>query len=66
MKLHFVLAKKRHSKGSAEYSAKSWLWDFGDGDTSTTQSPKHTYSDTGTYEVKLKVFKPADDGCSVL
>ncbi len=59
------LGQEASFKGSAEYSAKSWLWDFGDGDTSTTQSPKHTYSDTGTYEVKLKVFKPADDGCSV-
>jgi gliding motility-associated-like protein len=52
-------------KGTAEYTAKRWHWEFGDGDTSSTQSPKHTYRDTGLYEVKLKVFKPSDDGCSI-
>ncbi|HEU4552853.1 MAG TPA: PKD domain-containing protein, partial [Chitinophaga sp.] len=34
---------------------KNWLWDFGDGTTSTDQSPKHTYTQTGTYTVKLTV-----------
>lgn len=51
--------------GTAEYTAKSWFWQFGDGDTSVLQNPKHTYADTGTYEVKLYVYKPADDGCSI-
>jgi len=31
----------------------NWLWDFGDGDTSTTQNPSHTYLTNGTYSVKL-------------
>jgi hypothetical protein len=31
----------------------SWLWDFGDGTTSTLQNPSHTYSSPGTYNVKL-------------
>lgn len=31
----------------------SWLWTFGDGSTSTQQSPAHTYSSPGTYEVCL-------------
>ena len=31
----------------------SWKWDFGDGNTSTEQSPKHTYTNTGIYTVKL-------------
>ncbi len=33
----------------------SWLWDFGDGDTtnSTVQNPIHTYSANGTYNVTL-------------
>jgi PKD repeat protein len=32
----------------------SWLWNFGDGTTSTLQNPSHTYSVYGTYTVKLK------------
>ncbi len=33
----------------------SYLWDFGDGNTSTEASPYHTYSSTGTYTVSLVV-----------
>ncbi len=33
----------------------SWLWDFGDGNTSTSQNPTHTYAATGTYTVCLTV-----------
>ena len=32
----------------------SWVWDFGDGTSSTLQSPSHTYS-TGDYAVSLTV-----------
>jgi len=38
----------------------SWSWDFGDGGTSTAQSPSHTYSDGGIYTVQLTVTD--DDG----
>ena len=31
----------------------SWLWDFGDGGTSTMQNPVHTYTNAGTYTVCL-------------
>jgi bacillolysin len=31
----------------------SWAWDFGDGQTSTTQNPSHTYAADGNYTVKL-------------
>ena len=33
----------------------SWLWDFGDGNTSAAQHPTHTYNASGTYTVKLTV-----------
>lgn len=35
--------------------AVSYLWDFDDGETSTDQSPSHTFSATGQYRVRLYV-----------
>jgi len=35
--------------------AISWLWDFGDGTTSTLQNPTHVYVTGDTYDVKLYV-----------
>lgn len=35
------------------HSAVSWLWDFGDGETSTEQNPVHIYADGGYYNVIL-------------
>ncbi|NMB78277.1 MAG: PKD domain-containing protein, partial [Methanomicrobiales archaeon] len=32
---------------------KNWLWDFGDGTTSTVRSPLHTYTAAGNYTVTL-------------
>lgn len=34
-------------------NATSYLWNFGDGNTSTAQSPTHTYSTEGTFVVTL-------------
>lgn len=34
---------------------QSWLWDFGDGGTSTQQNPTYVYAQPGQYSVKLKV-----------
>lgn len=31
----------------------SWLWDFGDGSSATTQSPTHVYVQSGSYTVVL-------------
>lgn len=38
----------------------NYSWDFGDGNTSTTYSPSHTFPTAGTYTVALM----ANDGCS--
>jgi PKD repeat protein len=35
--------------------ATSWLWNFGDTQTSTAQNPSHTYTGEGTYTVTLTV-----------
>lgn len=34
----------------------AWLWDFGDGNTSTAQNPTHTYFGSGNYNVSLTIF----------
>jgi PKD repeat protein len=33
----------------------NWLWDFGDGSTSTDQNPSHTYASTGNFTVTLTI-----------
>lgn len=33
----------------------SWIWNFGDGNSSTLQNPTHTYSSPGTYNVSLTI-----------
>jgi Leucine-rich repeat (LRR) protein len=37
----------------SDQSASSWLWYFGDGSSSSQQSPKHTYTTAGKYNVLL-------------
>lgn len=39
----------------------SYFWDFGDGTSSTQQTPSHTYTTTGNYNVKLVVTNAS--GC---
>jgi PKD repeat protein len=41
-------------------NANSWLWNFGDGTTSTKQNPSHTYiyKNTGDFTVSLTVQGP--------
>lgn len=36
-------------------TTNTWSWDFGDGQTSTQQSPTHVYAGEGTYNVTLTV-----------
>ncbi|HTF05110.1 MAG TPA: PKD domain-containing protein, partial [Bacteroidia bacterium] len=40
----------------ASTNATSWYWDFGDSNTSTSQSPSHTYAASGTYYVCLTAY----------
>jgi PKD repeat protein len=44
----------------------SWMWDFGDGSTSTAQHPTHTYTAAGTYTVRLTVAGTGGTGQATL
>jgi PKD repeat protein len=44
------------------YYGVSWLWNFGDGDQSTEESPWHKYSAEGEYRITLQVT--SKDGCT--
>ncbi len=37
-------------------NATSWIWDFGDGTSSTDPNPVHLYTTGGTYQIKLIAF----------
>jgi PKD repeat protein len=39
-----------------------WIWNFGDGNSSTDENPIHTYAEEGLYEVTLSIF---EDICAV-
>jgi PKD repeat protein len=43
---------------------RQWLWEFGDGGTSTAQNPSHTYRRPGTYTVKLTVWDSCQNSAS--
>ncbi|HEY8388789.1 MAG TPA: PKD domain-containing protein, partial [Parasegetibacter sp.] len=43
-------------------SIQSWLWNFGDGTTSTERNPSKTYPDNGFYNVSLTVT--SSTGCT--
>lgn len=42
---------------TSTWGPTSWSWNFGDGTTSTVQSPSHTYAKPGKYTVTLTVGK---------
>jgi len=47
---------------SSDVDIHSWLWDFGDGHTSSEQNPSHIYEHSGTYLVCLFI-STADSLC---
>ena len=56
---NFYALSTQTCTGAVQFSDQStimpsaWLWDFGDGQTSTLQNPLHTYTANGTYTVSL-------------
>ena len=58
----FTFAGNENSVSFTNTSAgsTSWLWNFGDGNTSTLQNPVHTYDSIGTYKVTLSAY---NSGC---
>ncbi|AFD00439.1 PKD repeat-containing protein [Methanocella conradii HZ254] len=45
--------------------ATSWLWSFGDGNTSTEQNPAHTYYVAGNYTVSLTVANAGGNNTTI-
>lgn len=41
---------------NSSQGATDYLWQFGDGTTSTAANPSHTYTNPGMYSVELRVF----------
>ncbi len=49
-----ILFTNESTAGTAPIT--SYLWDFGDGETSTSENPQHAYEDIGTFTVSLTAF----------
>jgi gliding motility-associated-like protein len=49
----FIASFKNNSTGG-----QTWLWDFGDGNTSTDFEPSHVYTTPGIYSVRLIAYNP--------
>ena len=53
-----AILKKAFTATNTGGRVDSWFWDFGDGETSTQQSPLHYYKKPGTYSVTLRAKGP--------
>lgn len=49
---------------STNMDADTFLWEFGDGNTSTQENPVHTYSETGSFTITLTVTSTTGDTAS--
>lgn len=47
---------------TSQFSIVEWYWDFGDGNTSVSQYPSHTYAANGNYNVCLTTV--SSDSCT--
>ena len=54
-----VLTRACEADTSTGGAPTSWLWNFGDGFTSTGQNPTHTYNKGGLFTVKLTATNSA-------
>ena len=53
--IHYSVVDKQVAFTALTINADSYLWDFGDGQTSTEQNPIHVYADGGYYTATLTV-----------
>lgn len=53
--IHYSVVDKQVAFTALTHSADSYLWDFGDGETSTEKDPVHIYKDGGYYTATLSV-----------
>jgi peptidyl-prolyl cis-trans isomerase B (cyclophilin B) len=58
----FAVSGNTRAPASLQFSnqsrdAESYLWDFGDGNTSTQENPLHRYRNSGNYTVRLQARK---------
>jgi PKD repeat protein len=60
LNVNFIDTSKYNFNGPGNIS--SWLWDFGDGNTSLDQNPSHIYVGSGVYQTRLIIT--TDAGCS--
>lgn len=52
-----TVAPAKISFTNGSQNAETYMWDFGDGTTSTEASPQHTYTLSGNYKVTLTAVK---------
>lgn len=59
---HLKASFQGSSSSDVDGTIASYAWDFGDGETSTSAEPTHTYASSGDFTVKLTVTD--DDGAT--
>lgn len=57
----FVVDRATATFTNTSDNANSFVWDFGDGETSTEENPVHLYGAKGDYTVKLKAIDGTDE-----